>query len=375
MSWALQVSPCRRGGRPGARGRRRCARGPRPTTARPGRAAPRPTGAPTVTRDVDAVEQRAAEPALVAREVGRRAAARAPRPSRTGTGSTRRRACTRVGNTITPLARGRSTTRPSSSGWRSASSAGRGELGQLVEEEHAVVGERGLAGRRRARRRRPARTARSCGAARGTAARSTSPPPPCSPAIEWMRVTSIASSRRQRRQQRRAAAGRASSCPCPGGPCRKRLWPPAAATSSAGIEPVVAADVARGPARRRLGGRRRRGLGSGSGAGSRSPRSTSTASCSVSTPSDLERRRTSAASRARARGTTAAGRARGARAPSAIASAPRIGRTSPVSDSSPTTAQPARRLGRELPAGGEHARSPAAGRSPGRPCAGRPARG
>ena len=53
----------------------------------------------------------------------------------------------RVGNAITFWPR-TIVTCPSSSGWRSASRLGAHELAQLVEEQHAVVGERRLAGRR-----------------------------------------------------------------------------------------------------------------------------------------------------------------------------------------------------------------------------------
>ena len=69
------------------------------------------------------------------------------------------------------------------------------ELRQLVEEQHAVVGERHLAGQPAAAPppTRPDGEIVWCGARNGRAA--TSPPPECSPAIEWMRVTSIASAR------------------------------------------------------------------------------------------------------------------------------------------------------------------------------------
>ena len=70
------------------------------------------------------------------------------------------------------------------------------ELGQLVEEQHAVMGERHLArSRARSRRRRsPAQTRR--GAAPETARLDTSARPGGSrPATEWMRVTSSASAR------------------------------------------------------------------------------------------------------------------------------------------------------------------------------------
>ena len=90
----------------------------------------------------------------------------------------------------------------------------------------------------------------------------------------------------------------------PGGPCRNRLWPPAAATSSAGTGRC-------GRARREVGlltGAVRLGLAVGDGRGSRSPRSTSTASCRCSTPTTSSSA-TSAASRARLRGTNKRGEA------------------------------------------------------------------
>ena len=46
-----------------------------------------------------------------------------------------------------------------------------GELGQLVQEEHAVMGEADLAGMRHAAAADQARARRRCGGARGTAAR------------------------------------------------------------------------------------------------------------------------------------------------------------------------------------------------------------
>ena len=121
---------------------------------------------------------------------------------------------------------------PLSSGSRSASSAPRRELGQLVQEQHAAVRERDLA-RPRPRAAADERLrARSCDAARETAA-STS-------------AARRAARRPPTRCSRRAASRRASSggsrplnrsasmlLPLPGGPIISRLWPPAAATTSA----------------------------------------------------------------------------------------------------------------------------------------------
>ena len=68
------------------------------------------------------------------------------RPDRTGTGSSRRPAGSAPGRSW-PGRRATIATRPSSSGWRSASSTGRSNSAQLVEEQHALVRERDLAGR------------------------------------------------------------------------------------------------------------------------------------------------------------------------------------------------------------------------------------
>ena len=197
-------------------------------------------------------------------------------------------------------------------------------------------------------RRRRGRRPRSCGAARGTAAGAPARRRRAGPATDWMRVTSIASSGVSggRIDGRRRAS---IVLPVPGGPCRNRLWPPAAATSSAGDERVVAADV--GEVGHRLGlglGRRRpaRPAARRVAAQHRRPPRSATSTPRTSTPG------TSAASRARERGSTSrASPCR--RAPSATASAPRIARTSPVSESSPTTAQPSTRLGVELAGGDE----------------------
>ena len=245
-----------------------------------------------------------------------------------------------------------------------------GELRELVEEEHAAVRERRLARLRRAARRRPGRRPRSCGAARGTGARVTSPPPPRSPAIDWMRVTSIASSA--------LSGGRIDGSrraiivlPVPGGPCRNRLWPPAAATSSAGDRARCGRGRRRGRAPRSpaSGGSRR-----AAPAGAASPRSVATSSLQRLDAEDLDVRHQRRLARAR-HAAARAGAARGAARPRRRRARRGPARTSPVSDSSPTTAHASTRLRLQLAGGRRAARPRAADRTPGRPCAGRPARG
>ena len=129
------------------------------------------------------------------------------------------------------MSRGRSSSTPSSSGWRSASSAaGR------TRRARRGTGRRGGRGSPRrvsaAARRRPAPRTSSCDAARETAARRRRPPSRSSPATLSMTVTSSASSSLS--GGRRPGMARASSVlPAPGGPTSSRLWPPASATSSA----------------------------------------------------------------------------------------------------------------------------------------------
>ena len=139
---------------------------------RPGRAAPRPTGRATSTEQVDAVEQRPAEPPAVAREVGRRAAAARRSPHAAGARVRRRDEHEPRRERRRPLARAR---RDAAVLERLAQRLERRprELGQLVEEQHAVVGEGRLARRRAARRRRPGPDAEIvwCGARNGRARR------------------------------------------------------------------------------------------------------------------------------------------------------------------------------------------------------------
>ena len=177
---------------------------------------------------------------------------------------------------------------------------------------------------------------------------------------------------RQRRQDRRqparehrlAGAGRAvqvAGCGRrrrrPRAPGSSALWPRTSARSSCGGAPSPSSS------------------GAGRGAAARrAPRSTSTASCSVLDAEHRRARATSAASRARARGTSSRA-SPWRRAPSAIASAPRIaphlaGQRELADDRAAARARPAR-AARPPRA----ARPRAAGRSPGRSCAGTRARG
>ncbi len=97
-----------------------------------------------------------------------------------------------------------------------------------------------------------------CGARNGR--QSTNPPPGCAPATPWIRVTSMASWRLSdgRIDGRRRAS---IVLPVPGGPDIRRLWPPAAAMTSARIGPGWPRTS------RRSGGSSARGAGSGFAAG------------------------------------------------------------------------------------------------------------
>ena len=81
-------------------------------------------------------------------------------------------------------------------------------------------------------RRRSAPPGSRCGAARGTAAASPAGPPSSMPATLWIMLTSSASAgvRSGSSPGSRAAS---IDLPAPGGPTSSRLWPPAAAISSA----------------------------------------------------------------------------------------------------------------------------------------------
>ena len=237
----------------------------------------------------------------------------------------------------------------------------------IIRRSHGRASPRPASARRR-RRRAPRR--RSCGAASGTAARSISPPAPCRPAIECSRVTSIASCARERRQQsgqpprehRLAGAGRA---------VQEQVVAAGRGDLERGDQAVVAADVGEVGLASSVGSGP---VGRGGGAGARSPRRTSTASCRCSTPSDVERADERRLARPRAR-QQQPGEAVPRRAASATASAPRTARTSPISDSSPTTAQPATASASSWPLAARMRDRERRGRSPDRPCAGRPAQG
>ena len=173
------------------------------------------------------------------------------------------------------------------------------ELRQLVEEEHAVVGEGRLARARAPRRRRrgPTREIVWCGARNGRS--RDEPAPAWRPATLWMRVTSIASSRRQRRQDRRQP------------PREHRLAGARRPGRAAGCAPPAAAIAARGSARRGRGRRRgpaRLGGGGAAGRGRPAAPAASLAAQDRARPRRGRRRRatsspsTSAASRAHSRG-------------------------------------------------------------------------
>ena len=131
-----------------------------------------------------------------------------------------------------------------------------------------------------------------------------------------------------------AGAARASSCRCPGGPLSSRLCPPAAAMRQRGDDVGVAPHVGEV------------GVGAPGPRGARAPSGGAVAlpaaqdrgdlARAMLAPSDVQPATSAASARARA----GRGAARGplARAPSATASAPRHGRSSPPSDSSPNTA-------------------------------------
>ena len=183
------------------------------------------------------------------------------------------------------------------------------------------------------RRRRPARRRRSCDAARGRAARPPARRRGGSPATLWMRVTSMASRPRERRQDRRAAAARASSCPRRAAR-EQQVVSPRGGDGQRLDDVGVAADVGEVEVARRRGEHvlvdRRAAVGARRRAGSRPP----ARGC---WPRARRSPSTSAASRrALAREHEPAVPARAA--PSATASAPRHGRISPPSPSSPKTA-------------------------------------
>ena len=187
---------------------------------------------------VDAIEQRAAQLALVARDLVGRAAAGLVRPrpaSRRGRGSSRRRTGSAPGNSRS--ARG-ARDRDVAGLQRLAQRFERGarEFRQLVEEQHAVVRQRDLARpRRRAaahQRHRAGRVMRRCRSAASPSARARSGPP------GWRRRRFAALRPRVIGGSSPAKRCASIDLPEPGGPTISRLWPPAAAISSARLAPA-----------------------------------------------------------------------------------------------------------------------------------------
>ena len=241
-----------------------------------------------------------------------------------------------------------------------------GELRQLVEEQHAAVGERRLAGLRRVgaadepgRGDRVVRRAeRARGDEPGRAAQAGDGLDP----RDLDRL--LGRERRQDRRQpprdhRLAGARRALEeqvVPARGGdlePGISPLWPRTSASSASGS-----------PRSARLVGQRRR-LGV--------PAQRGDELLQRLDPEDLDVRHQRGL-RARERGITSR-RSSARRAPSATASAPRTGRTSPGQRQLADDRAALDRLRLQLVATRRAARRPAAGRTPARPCAGRPARG
>ena len=184
-------------------------------------------------RQVEAIEQRARQLLAVAMHPLRCAGAlragspRAPHGQRFIVATSWKRA----GKAARPATRATVTT-PSSSGCRSASSAARGNSGNSSRKSTPPCARLASPGRGPA----PPPTiaaveAEWCGARNG-GTRTRPPPGGRTPATEWMRVTSSAAS--SSRSGRIPGNRRASIVfPVPGGPASSRLWPPAAATSSA----------------------------------------------------------------------------------------------------------------------------------------------
>ena len=297
--------------------------------ARRRRRAPRASGRSTVDVQVDAVEQRAAEPAAVAGEVRGRCSGTPGSPRPHGHGFVAATSMQRVGNSAARWPRTIVTCRP-----RAAGAAPRAPSARTPTARRGTARRGGRASPRPgrgARRRRPGRTRRSCGAARGRAA-VDQPAARRRPATLWMRVTSIASVAGQRRQDRgqpprehRLARARRAVQEQVVAAGRGDL----SAGSGASCPRTSRRSAPSGLARRR--GRCRRERGGGVAAQDRRHRARSPTPATA-TPS------TSAASPAHSRGTMSPA-SPWRRAPSATASAPRHGRSSPPSDSSPKTAQ------------------------------------
>ena len=194
------------------RGRTTCRR-PVPITSR-GEAALH------VQVQVDAVHERAADAPLVRPHLRHRARAGAlagRRSSRTGQGFAAATSMNRAGNVTLPSARVMHD--PARLQGLAQALQHRGlELGQLVQEQHPVVGKRYLARPRRARRRRRARPGWRdvVRAAERPVARQNRPP--CSsPATEWHERRLQGLVLLQRAAGWTAGARRAWSCPNPAG--------------------------------------------------------------------------------------------------------------------------------------------------------------
>jgi hypothetical protein len=238
----------------------------------------------------------------------------------------------RAGNSTEPPARV-TTTRPSSSGWRSASTASRRNSVSSSRNRTPRWARLASPGRSTVEPppSRPAVEIEWCGARKGR--RRRSPRPASRPATECSCVASRASSRV--RSGRIVGSLRASIVlPAPGEPTSRTLCPPAAATSSARRACVCPRTSARSTSAVRSSGSSAR-----TGGGCQRPRRNPTTSPSEATPTTRSPS-TWAASAAFATGTTTpASPWRAAAIATEIA--PGVGSTSPFSDSSPKKTSPA----------------------------------
>ncbi len=144
----------------------------------------------------------------------------------------------RAGKTAVLAARAMVTV-PSSSGWRSTSSDAPIELRHLVQEQDAVVGQADLAGPRDRRRRRPAPTSETvwCGARNGRSLQQADAGrEQAADRVDRRALERLVEG--ERRQDAGHPPAPSSSCRRPGGPTIRRLWPPAAAISSARLASV-----------------------------------------------------------------------------------------------------------------------------------------
>ena len=184
---------------------------------------------PHLADEVEPVQQRAAQPPQVAVALARAtAAAVGGAPARTAVAGGHQ---DRVGGELERALAAHDLDPPLLQRLPQGVERDPGELGQLVEEQHAAVGQRDLAGPRRGSPppTRPCAEIVWCGARNG---RSRISLPAASPAALCIWVISSASS--SSGGGRRPGSRRASIVlPTPGGPTIRRLWPPAAAISSA----------------------------------------------------------------------------------------------------------------------------------------------